>query len=72
MSDDSLSAWVSLIKSSRWRKHAHSTALDRARCAMCRRDFAPGPEGPPTFTEERGAMLIRICPDCEPFLTTIR
>ena len=72
MSAEPLSAWVALIKSSRWRKHAPAAELDQARCAMCRRDFAAGPGGPSAFTEERGAMVIRICPACEPFLTTIR
>jgi hypothetical protein len=61
--------WKALITRAHWSKNPERAKVLVLRCGLCWRDFSPGPEGAATFTEERGALLIRVCPDCEPMLT---
>ena len=67
-----LDRWRTLVEASRWRKHERGVSEDRTRCGVCWQEFTPGPNGPATFTEERGAILLRVCPVCEPRLTVVR
>jgi hypothetical protein len=63
--------WKTLITSARWWKDPERTRAKELRCGICWETFTPGPEGAATFTEERGALLIRACPHCEGVLHTI-
>jgi hypothetical protein len=64
--------WRGLITSTRWWRMPHRANLPLLRCGVCWQTFIPGPEGAPVFVEERGALLIRVCPACEKTLTTIK
>jgi hypothetical protein len=57
--------WLSLLRSARWFREP-PTHADTLRCGACRVDFAPGSEGAATFIEQRGAIIVRVCPGCEP------
>jgi hypothetical protein len=61
--------WRGLVKSARWWRMPHRANLPSIRCGVCRRTFSPGADGAAVFVEERGALLIRVCPACEKTLT---
>jgi hypothetical protein len=62
--------WKALITSARWWRTPQRTDAPSIRCGVCWQTFIPGPDGPPVFAEERGVLLIRVCPACEKTFTS--
>jgi hypothetical protein len=61
--------WLTLVRSARWFRQ-RPTQSDTLRCGVCRVHFTPTPNGAATFLEERGAVILRACPDCEHLFAT--
>jgi hypothetical protein len=71
MKNPPLSQWQLMIEAARWRAAERGTAHQSVRCAICHESFIAGRDGSPTYIEEHGAVLIRVCTKCEPTLTVI-
>jgi len=65
------SQWQLMIEAAGWRAAERGAANQPVRCALCHESFISGPDGPATYIEEHGAVIIRVCEKCEPRLTVI-
>lgn len=63
--------WRQVVMNARWTR-AERVSGDLFRCALCRNDFVPRPEGAATFIDQHFSVRLTVCPMCETLLDRLK